>query len=743
METFTFATPMDTIQMISVYTYVTRIGRYLGAINQLVGPRLSQFAILNSFNAFFWEDEETHYDDRMDLIRKIIAGSDLYGEYSYENLDPDYISLMFDYIVYSTVFKKFGNIYGFLGEIVRSSNTLNINTILNKAHGTLKNLTLNNNDKVELDDDLFLKIFNGTLLPLFPKTKKYLTLDSVNFIYAQAGWTLYNNPDIIMEKRSYFFNLNSITKDIASGDDYVFDDCVEIGVAIEQLVIEGDVEKEALQIFALPAFLLYVHHSKEELKNLNMKDIVNSREHWKKAYDQLFDHLRNRIVGVQQALDIDPNFQYYLAAFDFYDRRALAGKEIVINCGSKYVERLEVEVDIFMNNSANYTCFNNAGEERLLFDLDKVYYQKFSEFLIKYYRHVKDVQFSEVNDSLEEKWRNNTDDATNNDFLNNDDSLYNSEDILNKNDSLSVDKNITRDFSLMSMKVNGKIFTFCNKSSSTIFNSNFLNTFPLTREKLVNFEKLYTEARGKRKHCLSSFLPCLAGLIQGNPQSSSNNCPVNGTFIFQKLQIPFILHQFITPSTRTLLNQFGITLRTFALKRSMLTALLKEKFLWQQPESMKFVRNLTISIPRFPVIDRGFDIVNSMNVRGLEAMNDLLHKIETHFFISYESLSRNFTVKTQIVNRTADEVSVVNNFKVYLKRFYGKPSTYYGFRFILTYGNKLAELRTVGTKQAFVQLVNVTEENRDVYQKFNTTNRELYGNLFYHTREGTLNRKKN
>lgn len=747
METFTFQTPLETIQMISVNTYINQIGLYLATIGHLVGPRYSQLTILNSFNSFFWESDQTHYNERMNLIRTATFESDLYGEFSNENLDPEYLSLMFDYIVFSTVFKKFGNIYGFLGEIVRSSNTLNINTILNNAHGALKNFKLHKNDNVELDDNLFYKIFNGSILPLFPKTKQYLSLDSVNFIYAQAGWTLYNNPDIV--KRSYFFNLNSMGKDIAYGDDHLFDDCVEIALAIEQLVIEGDINKEALQIFALPAFLLYVHNSREELKNFSMKQIVNSQEHWTKAYDQLFLHLQNRIVSVQQALDIDSNFQYYLSVFEFNDRRALAGKEILTNCASRYMEHLEQEVNIFINNSANYTCLNDAGEQRLLFDLDKVYYQKFSALLMKYYRHVQEVKFSDANDELEDKWKNKTGLAANNDFLNDDDSLYNSDDILDdskdslaKNSSISQTNTTARDFSRMSMRVNGKIFTFCNKSTSTIFKSEFLNTLPLSREKLSNFEKLYTEARDKRKHCLSAFLPCLAGLILGNPKSSSNNCPVNGTFIFQKLQVPFILHQFITPSTLTVLNEFGMTLRTFALKRSMLTALLKEKFLWQQPESMKFIQNLTIGIPKFPVIDRGFDIVNSINVQGLEVMNDLLHKIETHFFISYESMSRNFTMKTQIVNRTADEVGQIKNYKVYLKRFYGKPGIYYGYKFIITFGNKLAEFRTVGRRQVYVQLVHITEDNQEVYRKFNTTSGETFGNFFYHSRDGTLNKKK-
>ncbi|XP_051168468.1 uncharacterized protein LOC127286165 [Leptopilina boulardi] len=695
-----FASPLQTIEMISAYTYLTRISRYLIVNGNFNSYRNNAFAAINAFNTFI--DYPSDYDgDQMDLTREIIRGSDLYGEKNNEQLDQKYLDLMFDYIVYTVVFEnKYGNIYGFLADIVRKKETLNIKKILKNAKNILTNLTNNRNEPIKLDSNVIHKIYHGSIVPLFPKTNRNLNLKSMDFIYAQAGWSIYNS-DLIMNKTEFFFSLNKIK---SSNDNYVFDDCVEIAIAIEQLVIMGKINKKAMKIFALPALLLYVYIKRDNLKLLEMNEIVNSEEHWTMAYELLYQHLRDTMDYLKKAFESDSKYQYYLAVHDYQDEKVLAAREILMNCKLN-INLLENEVYRYLNNSENYTCLNDTG--KLLKNVGKIYEQQVTKLLVSYNLFIREM-------------------------------MYEDYDLKKKNNNNETNGNNYR------LRSNGKIFQFCNESMTTIFEIDFFNTLPLSRDGLEKLKKLYNEERAKKENCLSSFLPCFAGIMEGNPIDTSINCPINGTIRSQIIENTEIFNQFTTFDTRLALIEYGTSLRTIALKKSMLTALSRENFIWNREINLYFDNFTNIGNFEFPVIDRGYEIINFLTNRDYKTINDLINNVEENFFISYQSTSRNFNLNNiQIIENLSDKIDTIIDYDICLKRFYGKINNYYGYSFIKMKNNKIAELRFVGQsmKKEFVQFVGLAENNQKIYKIVDLVSQKLTGPEYYLTNSGLLSRR--
>lgn len=115
MGVLNLANPIDAVYLISLYSYFNSLNDFLFSENYL--QKYDQHKQIPMVNALYKYLDE-HQDDKDDLIRSLLQGSDLYGEKVGESFDDTFVNKMFEYIISSLVFDKYGDIYGFLADVV-------------------------------------------------------------------------------------------------------------------------------------------------------------------------------------------------------------------------------------------------------------------------------------------------------------------------------------------------------------------------------------------------------------------------------------------------------------------------------------------------------------------------------------------------------------------------------------------------------------------------------------------------
>ncbi|XP_051175725.1 uncharacterized protein LOC127290928 [Leptopilina boulardi] len=582
MDVANLTQTINTIQMISIVTYLEKLNNYLHFNNFLDNTDLgNSIAIINSLVDYLesYESSErelnffTHY---LMTDNKLKKNSEIIQKY-----DRNFKRILFDHIIMSVIFEKYGNIYGFLAEIFRLNKmNLSIENLINNIDHELMNISEIKKRQVTLSETVINRLFSGTIDLLFPKSLRTNSINSIDFIYAQAGCSLYNSQ---LVNYNYFFNLN-INKQEMQNSQYIFNDCLEIGLAVEQLVIFGNIDKEALKIFALPALLNYVQVEEGNLKNLKIKEIISNPKHLTNAYDLLFLKLQTVLYYSKYLKTMDPKYEYYLTLFHFQNQTSLAKREIMMNCDFQNDNQLEKEIINYINNPNNYSC--SDGEK--LVALDKLSKKERNNLLYKYHRFLNAVDNENAN-----------------------------------NQSVKINSK--------KFQINGEIFGDCNKFDS--------------------------ENGIKKFHCLSLLYSCIVGIIDGNPLNSSSNCPIKELIRFQ--DIIKWNSQFITFETQLTFSQLGMSLRTLALISSMLAILNVNSNL-----SSRGMGNLTnVGFPKLPAIDIGYELGIILGDNGLKSIQHLMETIETKFFISYDSESRNFSMSLNHIEVIVADSSISSTVK--------------------------------------------------------------------------------
>ncbi|XP_051154602.1 uncharacterized protein LOC127277485 [Leptopilina boulardi] len=418
MDSSNFTSPLQAVQTISIFTYLNTLSDFLFAMNFLNETNQYQpIPIVNALYNYIIDDYQEDrismirfeflknnfpkhdytwynystinycenrtkiiWDRKINLARKLIKGTDLYGGKENEILDPKFIDALYKHLISTLVFEKYTNINGFLVEIIRNSDDLKITTILERIFLELSKITFLSENGIEtkLETMVILNILQDFIIPMFPEPKGHSLL-SVDYVYAQAGAIFY----LSIQSSSIL-----IPMEVKNKTNEEFNQYIALGQAVEQLVVAEKIDNSALSIFTLPALFHYVYKEKQNLKLQSTKNIINNSTLVMEAYKMLFMYLNSSFAEVEKAKKNDYRYQFHLALSNFKNRTTLAREIIRSKCSSVKEKNLEDEVTKYKNNPDDYQC--NSRNGKTLEDVNRLYQEQVDKITDKYFRYEKE-----------------------------------------------------------------------------------------------------------------------------------------------------------------------------------------------------------------------------------------------------------------------------------------------------------------------------------------------------------------
>lgn len=379
------------IETISIVTYLQRLSNYMHlSYNLKLNDANNSFAIINSFVTYL----NTHGTQEVYsnfLTHWLLNDNVYYDEENNKNIkyNKDFKKLLFDHIILTVVFVDYGNIYGFLAYHVQRTNLhQSVDTFLQLLKFSLTKMEFKTK---KLNDLTIGRIFHDIILPLFPESFRNLYLNSLNFIYTQAGHYFYRSN---FRKAQYKLISNLKKQNITGLRE--FDKFYKTALAVEQLSISGIIDAGSLKIFALPAILHYIHLERKKVIFQKIKYIVTDPKHWKIAYHYLLTYLQSVHDLVNLTKNADPKYQYYKAVLNFKNYSTLAKEELRDKCDFSQETRIDFEVSKYLKNPSLYSCL---GSKKLL-PVEKIYRTQTSNMFLKYYLFRKRIHEEELQSTL-------------------------------------------------------------------------------------------------------------------------------------------------------------------------------------------------------------------------------------------------------------------------------------------------------------------------------------------------------
>ncbi|XP_051159473.1 uncharacterized protein LOC127280494 [Leptopilina boulardi] len=304
--------PLATVQLVPIISYINILSDFLFMENYLAEfNQNKEIPIVNALYEYL-DDNRYNNSNNMKLIRKLLKGSDLYGEQDNENVDHIFVKTMFNYIISSLVFVKYGNIYGFLAEAIGEMENLQFDYALMMIKEKLRNAKFANEYGIysSLSNLAMNRIYKDIILQFFPQPNTNLSLLSLDYIFAQAGFIylqLGRINDTYFSEQNY--NYNEID---------LFNKYLTLGDIVKNLLHHEKIDPLTLRIFALPA-LFYYTLTMENIKNNTISKIIFEPHHWKAAYDKFFEYLNNTFVRIENQLKTDTTYRIHLEFLNFYN----------------------------------------------------------------------------------------------------------------------------------------------------------------------------------------------------------------------------------------------------------------------------------------------------------------------------------------------------------------------------------------------------------------------------------------
>ncbi|XP_043474054.1 uncharacterized protein LOC122506122 [Leptopilina heterotoma] len=353
MDTLDFIYPLSTVQLIPVITYLNLLSDFLFINNYLLeNDQHKPIPIVNGLYEYL-EDHQGSQTMMLDLIRNLLHGSDLYGEYNNEQVDQVFVNTMFDYIISSLVFAKYGNIYGFLADTIRQEENLQFYYILERVKENLRKAEFENEygNSSTLSKLSISRIFNDLLMPLFPKPMMTnLNLLSLDYIFAQAG-SMYLRLGRLNE--TYYSNFENLTS--SNNDNDIFQEYRVIGYIVENLLHHKIIDPIVIKIFALPALFHYVS-KEQETKNETIEKVIFNPHHWEAAYDYFFTYIENAFTKIDNQLKNDYTHQLHKMFTNFHSRAKFAKLILELKCQFLNKHYRETRIPVYIDNADYFEC---------------------------------------------------------------------------------------------------------------------------------------------------------------------------------------------------------------------------------------------------------------------------------------------------------------------------------------------------------------------------------------------------
>ncbi|XP_051160716.1 uncharacterized protein LOC127281173 [Leptopilina boulardi] len=392
-DTFFPSSPIAAVQFIPIINYLNILSDFLFMENYL--DEVNQNKKIPIVNALYeyLTDNRDNVDQKEKLIRQLLKDSDMYGEKKSEEFEITFVNTMFDYIISSLVFEKYGNIYGFLAEAIRKEKIFKYNHTLMVIKETLKNAIFENEygSNSKLTDLAVNRIYSDIILPLFPQPNTNLNLLSLDYIFAQAG-SMYLRLGRINYPYYQDNSENSTFKKEINFQEYL-----TVGHVIKNLIHSEKIDSLNLRVFALPALFYYIS-SGENISKKKITNIIFQPHHWKMAYQNLFEYLRSNFYRINDQLRKDYKYNIHLAFSDFQSLTSMA--QFLLNSECKFLneDNLKFILSVYIDNAKSFKCqcgidlrdiqdwfqnkIHNIGELYGKYELE-IIQRVFSEFAIE------------------------------------------------------------------------------------------------------------------------------------------------------------------------------------------------------------------------------------------------------------------------------------------------------------------------------------------------------------------------
>ncbi|XP_051171650.1 uncharacterized protein LOC127288305 [Leptopilina boulardi] len=291
-----FIQQSSNFQFLSVCHYINIFGIYfynndlitLDERNQTIPVLNTLFEYLNKF--------DNEYEVKLKLLKKVLKGSDLYGGEENETLDMKYVIETYQYIISTALFSQYGNINGFLAQIINKANNVNFSALKKTVQESLSQNNISR-DYCSPDDNNYKltqltikKVFDDHIWPVFPQPEQEMSIMEVNYIYAMVGLKI----------------VRSVSSDITN---LTFREYVLIARELDLQDFNNQTYEMVLKLFSTPALFFYAYHQKDKFQKID--HLTQNNEFWIEAYEFLFSHISSTMLQIVQK-DIINSLHYKL-----------------------------------------------------------------------------------------------------------------------------------------------------------------------------------------------------------------------------------------------------------------------------------------------------------------------------------------------------------------------------------------------------------------------------------------------
>ncbi|XP_051154611.1 uncharacterized protein LOC127277492 [Leptopilina boulardi] len=781
MDISEFISPLETVQVLSVFNYINILSDFLYTEQYLdKNDQHKRIPIVNALYHYLLIDKNNKNIQRRKvyLTKKLINGTDLYGAKENETPDLYFIETLFTHIINSLVFDRFVNIFGFIANCIqytRDDSLINLQHYIKKV---LISLTFENEygDDSELIPLAVDTIFNDLIVPLFPQPTIYpINVTSVDYIYAMAG-----NMFLRSKETNLFDKYLNIRGKV---DERKYQEYIEIGHVIEQLVLAEKVDKLALRIFALPALINYVYKERKNLESI--QEIVNSEHHWQEAYRHLFTYLNNSFSVMEKIQDNNYRYQFYSAMSNFKNRSTLAREIIEMNCIEISEMVMKSEIIRYENNPQNYKCLFPYNDNPLD-DLNFLYQETISNITKKYYIYELESSRSVFGNNFINQIDNTTVIVSKGLFryfyygglgITADpvQMINASHDLLQfyypKIEKYEYYALVRHKYNVSLIKEadNPKLFrkTLELDENEILRSNQFPTILKSEEEKFENILKKIATERADVFHkslesggydetqqewwinfskSLIPFYSCIKNIKKQNLQEASFLCPLDVLFFIPVAgEIGNIAGKTLSTVGRGFLMITETTLRTLTIRTSIKTLLrvtgktiVEELSRFGELFTRETFQNLGISLLRF--IDPGFELAFTIGSRGLRCIKALVLQAERRLSTESQFLREQLFRAEYTLSHYSQRVDQIFKKDVYVNTILGVNSGY-GYKYILANG-RVAEIRTVYPSLE-IPLVRQTEKTNQFkpvkkYSKIDLNTGELIPETYFEDQEGII-----
>ncbi|XP_051174660.1 uncharacterized protein LOC127290236 [Leptopilina boulardi] len=740
MDNMLYTNPIETVQFISIFSYFSALSDYLFLENHLAeDDQNKQIPVINALFEYL-EVNRDNQTMKLRLVRKLLEGSDLYGEKNHENLDETFVNAMFEYIITSLVFDKYGNVYGFLAEVVRKTKNLQLDSLYEDIKANLRSAKFENEyGKSSILSRLAAnRIFTDIILPLFPQPERNLNLLSLDYIYAQAGLIFLRTGK---SNTAFYTDLQNINSTVFDHKN-LFEGYMVTGHILRNALNNENIRFVSYKAFALPALFYYV--STQYTGNESIKDIVFDPNCWKVVYDGLFSHLDENFNKIMKTLNNDTKYQIHVALSEFKSYSAIAKSILESNCPHISKDEIKSNIQEYLTFPEHFYCgtdhvlsnlteqvhyrINNISKTFKMHDL-KIVQKSFGKSLLRILKYADLViQLLAPDDKvILGRFGINTripydlfvfyypENGTA-DFYALMRGDYTAKLIKESDDPIGFQQKTGLNVQMLLRNRYHRINLKSVEQTMDVFWNNFLNYKQERLESYLKFVGTDVSLGEWWKEfglSLVPFYPCITKPL--NKENDEEVCVTNKTNFLHQWNEDKVNKLLAYYDTRSLLNSAGTTFKTVQVS---LTVNKEYKIAEENKILNDVMKKLVLHME-----EPGFDLTVLVEEDILliqTIVNTLGHKINSSYTSVINNLNNMKKFKTDTFKSIISFEKVRNQY-LFVKTEKVRSDTGYGYKFIYSSVNQTVQLRTDYQlkKQILVSLLKKSLQNENIYTEIN------------------------